>query len=146
MSTADDELVRGAAHGRWIAVALIVAAVVVGAPILYATRNYLDRLTALAKTDPRAAIAGFRTWVLPQLVALFAIGLLGGLWCVPEGIRVCRAARYPLAGAWMLRDTRVRRGAAERGIGVWLLIIGVGLAGVPALALGVALMLLQRYG
>jgi len=112
------------ARAHTLAFASIAIALVVGAPVLYFTRRYLERLTKLASTDPAAAMSGFKTWILPQLVVIAAIGVIAGVWTIREGARVCRRSRE------------------ARRAGIGLVLVGTILATVPALVVAVVLALI----
>src|SRR5262249_7200313 len=111
-------------RARTVALASVAIAFVVGAPVLYFTRRYLDRLTQLARTDPAAATWGFKTYVLPQLVVIAAIRVVAVGWTIREGIRVRR------------------RDLGARGAGIGLVLVGTILITVPTLIVGVMLALL----
>ena len=140
----EPDVVPASRRARVLSVTLGLLAVLVGSPVLYLTRRYLDDLTALAQTDRAAAISGFTIWVLPQLVLVALIGLAAGCWTIREGLRAYRAGRYPRADMWVLHDTPVRRGADARRIGMLFVLTGATLAIVPAFVVAVLAALLWR--
>jgi hypothetical protein len=143
---ADAAIVPASPRARKMAFALFALALLVGGPLLYLTRNELGGLTALARTDRRAALAGFERVVLPQLVAVAAIGVAAGLWTIRQGTRAYRAGQYPLPGMLLLHDTPVRRGRDARRIAVLLTVVGATVALVPTVLVIALLTVLWRYG
>jgi hypothetical protein len=143
---ARNDIVLANPRARFVAIGSIVLGAAVGAPALYAMRAYFDRLAALAKTDAPAAIARFKTWIVPQLVVMVALSTFAGSWMIREGMRAYHAERYPRADMWVLHDTPIRRGSVARWIGIALIAIGTLVAVVPPLIVGVLAMLIWRVG
>jgi hypothetical protein len=120
---------------RRAAIASVAVAAVAGAPLVYFTRRYLAELTTIAERDPAAALAGFRTWVLPQVLVMALVGLSAGMWLAATGLRARRTGRFPQPGAWVLQDTPIRHGASAERIGTVLIAFGTVTAIVPLMLL-----------
>jgi hypothetical protein len=144
--TADpgDNVVRATRGARGAALAVVTVAIVVGGPVIYFTRRYLAELTELADRDPAAALAGFRTWVLPQVLLMALVGLAAGAWLVVAGLRARRTARFPQPGAWVLTDTPVRRGPEAERVGLVLIAAGTVMTMVPVLLLAILAAIASR--
>src|SRR5262249_22164226 len=121
----------------------ILMAVLFGAPVLYFTRSYLDHLTELARTDRAAAISGFTTWVLPQLILIAVIGLAAGGWPIRERLRADRTRRCPPSRMWVVHDPPLRRGGGARRSGILFVLVGATLALFPTLSVAVLVVLLS---
>ena len=131
----EGEIVRadkGAAKRLWLLIAL---AVVLGSVYF----GYLFTEIERASADPEQGMA-----TLMQQLHWMSIGFLGvslalGGYLVSTAVRVLRSGRFPLPGARVVRDTRVRRGGAARWMAVsslLLAVILVLLAFIVFLALG----------
>jgi hypothetical protein len=127
-----DEVVRASPHAKRVALGLVIAAAAIGAPVILLTRRYLDRLLRLAESDRNAAMAGFTTWVVPQLLVMAALAVVAGIWMARMGWQSVLAQRYPLADAWVIHDTPVRRGRSARRVGYWLTATGLLVAAFAA--------------
>jgi hypothetical protein len=103
---------------RWRVLALFAVLIVVLLFALFTVRSYLQKQVALSATDPVTAaenVVGLLWW----LTAAVDAGLLGcTAWFGWLGTQVLRSGQYPPPGAFVLRDTHIRRGAAARCTGV----------------------------
>lgn len=118
--------------------------IIAGSIAVWWLSSYLNDLTALARTDREAAIALFRSRVLPAFVLSVLAAVAGGVFLMRQGIQVVRAREFPTDGMYLVQDTARRRGRVARIIGWLLAITGFLLAAVPLAILAITLWLLRR--
>jgi hypothetical protein len=131
----------GATH-RALTMWVIVA--VAGSVIIWWLTSSLNDLTELARTDHSAAVALFKTRVLPAFVITVLVGVAGGVVLMRQGLQVVRARLFPPDGMLMIRDTPRTHGRAAVTIGWLLAATGFLLAAVPLAMLAIILWLLRR--
>jgi hypothetical protein len=74
---------------RVVLVAWVTAAVA-GSVGVWWLSSYLETLTALAETDRGAALALFRTRVIPALLGLVALAVAAGAFLLRQGLQIAR--------------------------------------------------------
>lgn len=79
-------------------------------------RQYLDAYTDRADAMRRLTVVLAIVGAIAMAVAIHACAL---------GIRTLRSGQWPLASAFVLRDTPIRRGRAARFRGILLIVLGV---------------------
>jgi hypothetical protein len=121
----------------------LVAAIAGTASIWWLTSS-LNELTELARTDRAAAVALFKSRVLPAFILTVLVGVAGGVLLMRQGIQVLRAGEFPPPGMFALHDTPRKTGSGARTIGWLLASTGFLLAAIPLVILGVILWMLQR--
>lgn len=109
----------------------MLVAVALGAAGLLVLQAWLDDVRNMAVADARRILAAAFVWTGAIAVASL-LGLALYLWRI--GARICAAARFPLPGARVVRDTVVLHGGAALRRGRFLQWAGAALA-VCALAL-----------
>lgn len=112
-----------------VAAILLGSAVGLGFVLAFHVLPYVRRYLAGAS---RFEIANHMQNVLFALAALMLLGSLIATW---HGIRLLRAGRWPLPGAFVMKDTRVRRGDAAKALAVTFILLGATQAGLAVLAL-----------
>jgi hypothetical protein len=129
--------------GRRLASIVWLVAAAAGAAIIWWLTSSIDELTELARTDRDAAIALFKSRVLPAFILTVLVGVAGGVLLMRQGIHVLRAGEFPPPGMLTIRDTPRTRGGAATAIGWLLAATGFLLAAIPAVILGVILWILR---
>jgi hypothetical protein len=86
-------------NGRRFAIVLWLAGAIGGSVAIWWLTSYLDTLTELARTDREAALALFRSRVLPALALVVLVGVAAGLVVMRHGLMMYREARARTAGA-----------------------------------------------
>jgi hypothetical protein len=131
----------GATHPALISWILLAIA---GSVVIWWLTSYLNDLTQLARTDHAAAVALFKSRVLPAFVITVAAGVAGGVLLIRQGLQVVRAREFPPDGMLMMRDTPRTHGRGAAAVGWLLAATGFLLAAVPLAMLGIILWLLRR--
>ena len=118
-----------------------IAAATAGSAGVWYLSSYLEGLTSLAQLDPDAALAQFRSRVLPALVLVVAIAVAAGAMLMRQGLhlvnRVQTAEDPP----------NVDRGRGQRSartVGSLLAAAGFVLAAVPLVLLSIVLWYLRK--
>lgn len=130
-----DEVVKADPRARRRALALAAGTLILGLPLVFAAREYFAsfgaQLAAAPSPERLAELVGLAKLLLWSVVLLpwLAVFLV-----VRFGLRVLRAAQYPLPGAVLVRDTRVFRGGRAKAIGLALILAGCVMALVSTLA------------
>lgn len=84
---------------RRAALALWLVGAVGGSIAVWWLTSYLETLTALARTDREAALALFRSRVLPALAVVVFVGVVAGLVVMRHGLLMYRESRGRAVGA-----------------------------------------------
>jgi hypothetical protein len=127
-----------------LALTIWVILALAGTAVIWWLMSYLNDLTELARTDHRAAIALFKSRVLPAFVITVLVGAVGGVLLIRQGLQVVRAREFPPRGMLMIRETPSTYGRGAVAVG-WLLAgMGFLLAAVPLAMLAIILVLLRR--
>ena len=129
---------------RRLASIIWLVAAAAGAAIIWWLTSSLNELTELARTDRDAAIALFKSRVLPAFILTVLVGVAGGVLLMRQGIHVLRAGEFPPPGLLTLRDTPRTRDRVATAIGWLLAAAGFLLAAVPLLILAVILWILRQ--
>jgi hypothetical protein len=116
---------------RFLVVLAFVGAIAVGAAGLVAFEGWLDEVRRLAPADAGRALRTAFAWISGSAIVL---SLLLGLSLLRLGLRIQRAAQFPLPGTRVIRDTTILRGDVARrrgkvflGFGVVLMLCALGL-------------------
>jgi len=112
---------------------LLVVAVVLALAVLAGAQRWMQAHAIVG--SPRDAALQIRQWIgiTATLCGFCLLALAGHAWWLSS--RAQRDARWPLASARVMRDTRVRRGVAVAPIVRWLRIAAVILIVLAALAI-----------
>jgi hypothetical protein len=124
-------------------VALIVSGVA-GTVAVWWLSSYMDSLVELAATDRDAALALFRSRVLPALIVVVLVAVAAGALLLRQGLQVAREGIFPSGSARLIRDTPRRTGGSARLIGMVLAIAGFLLAAVPLVMISLVFWILRR--
>jgi hypothetical protein len=129
--------------GKGQRIALLVCGIVAVAGTfgIWQLKSYLDTLTILARTDPAASIALFRTRVLPALIAVALAALVAGGLLVRHGMRLMRG--QTVLGERGLAATWSDGSGTPRALGMFFTVIGVFTAAVPLALVAVVLWMLR---
>ena len=122
-------------RSRRLALVVWVAGAVAGTIAVWYLSSYLDTLTELGRTDHTAALALFRSRVLPALIVVVLVAVVSGALLLRQGLQVYRTGELPAAGA---------SPPAARAIGVVLAGTGFLLAAVPLAILSLVLWMLRN--
>jgi hypothetical protein len=106
--------------------------------------TFLNDLTELARTDRDAAIAIFKSRVMPAFVFTVLVGVAGGVMLLRQGLQVLRTGEFPPPGMFTVKDTIRTRGRSATVIGWLLAAVGLLLAAVPLAILAIVFWLLRR--
>ena len=85
--------------------------------IWYVTR-VLSAAQAMAVYDPRGAFLAVQRVVIPVVIAGVVLTVAVAVYCLVNGLRIIRAARFPAPGARVIRTTAIRRGPAAQRVGL----------------------------
>ena len=143
MRAVKDDVVPATPGARRAALVVFLVAATSGAFAIYWLTASLNDLTELGRSDPDAALALFKSRVLPAFIVTVLVGVAGGLLLMRQGIRVLRAGEFPPPGMWTLQDTPRQRGRVATTIGWLLSATGFLLAAVPLGVLALVLWLLR---
>lgn len=112
---------------------LLGAAVVLALVALVCAQRWMQAHAIVG--SPREAALQIRQWIgiTATLCGFCLLALAGHAWWLSSRAR--REARWPLAGARVMRDTRVRRGTSVESIVRWLRIATLVLVALAALAI-----------
>lgn len=100
------EVVRATRQGRVALIALL--AIAVALMLSYGAFLLPFVETASSKGNFAEAMASLKlAWA-----ACLLLGILPALFLIKTGLKTLRLGRFPLPGAWVLRDTPVKRGPA----------------------------------
>ena len=106
--------------------------------------SYMDSLVELAATDRDAALALFRSRVVPALVVVVLVAVAAGALLLRQGLLIAREGIFPSGNPRPIRDTTRRTGGSARLIGMVLAIAGFLLATVPLLMISLVFWILRR--
>ncbi len=111
------EIHRADPQLRRMVALLVIAAVVVGAAILWFFRQWLSGLAQLPTSAAYSQLISVLAWCMAlACLSLFVFAVY--LWRL--GARVVSHAQLPIPGARLLRDTPIVRGALAQRRGRWL--------------------------
>ena len=94
--------------------AILVLCVLVSMVAYWFLSLYVEGLKSLVDTDPEVAVKEFRNLVGIIVVVNLIFSLGFGYYFGSQGIRIWRSGRYPLPGARVIKDTKVRVGSQAR--------------------------------
>jgi hypothetical protein len=129
---------------RRLALAVWAAGAVAGTIAVWYLSSYLDTLSELGRTDREAALALFRSRVLPALAVVVLVAVVSGALLLRQGLQIYRTGEFPPSGAALIRTTPKRTGPAARAIGAVLAATGFLLAAVPLAILSLVLWMLRN--
>ena len=129
---------------RRLALAVWAVGAVAGTIAVWYLSSYLDTLSELGRTDRQAALALFRSRVLPALAVVVLVAVISGALLLRQGLQIYRTGEFPPAGGALLGATSARSGTAARAIGAVLAISGFLLAAVPLAILSLVLWMLRN--
>ena len=138
------DTVPATAGAKRLAVIVWLVAVIAGTAIIWWLTSSLNELTELARTDRTAAVALFKSRVLPAFILTVLVGVAGGVLLMRQGIQVLRAGEFPPPGMFTLHDTPRKTGNGARTIGWVLASTGLLLAAIPLVILAVIFWMLRR--
>ena len=113
-------------ENRRVAFAVWFVAATAGTLAVWWLSSYLESLTALARTDRDAAVALFRSRVLPAFAGVMLVAVGSGIFLMRHGYRAARNGTQP------------------RSVGMFLAFAGFLVAVVPLMLLGMVLWMLGR--
>ena len=126
--------------GQRTALIVWILAAAAGSVGVWYLSSYLEGLTSLAQSDPDAALAQFRSRVLPALVLVVAIAVAAGATLMRQGLHlVNRVEEQDLPEIY-----RGRRQQSARTVGSLLAAAGFVLAAVPLVLLSIVLWYLRK--
>ena len=128
---------------RRLALTVWVIGAVAGTIAVWYLSTYLDALTELGRTDRDAALALFRSRVLPALVVVVLVAVVSGALLLRQGLQIYRTGEFPPSGAPFIGATSKKSGPAARAIGAILAATGFLLAAVPLAILSLVLWMLR---
>lgn len=114
-----DDMVRATLHGRVCTAGLVLCLMVLVAFFELFVLPLLNNTFAAA---PSAQDIQTLKWILAGLAAS---GILPALYMIVTGCKARRSGRFPLAGAWVVRDTKIKRGIDAMRIGAFCIASGV---------------------
>jgi hypothetical protein len=129
---------------RRLALAVWAVGAVAGTIAVWYLSSYLETLSELGRTDRDAALALFRSRVLPALAVVVLVAVISGALLLRQGLQIYRTGEFPPAGAALIRPTPARIGSAARAIGAVLAVAGFLLAAVPLAILTLVLWMLRN--
>ncbi|HXW04655.1 MAG TPA: hypothetical protein VD833_05435 [Vicinamibacterales bacterium] len=136
------EILPANPKARRTAILVWAVAAATGSAGVWWLASYLDTLTELARTDRSAALAMFRSRVLPALLLVVAVAVVAGVVLMRHGLEVVRQERFPLDGAHA--DTSPAAGRRARGLGWIVAVAGFLLAAFPLAMLVLVFWLLRQ--
>lgn len=112
---------------------LLAGAIVLAVVVLVGAQRWMQAHAIVGA--PREAAMQIRQWIgiTMTLCGFCLLALAGHAWWLSS--RALRGARWPLAGARVMRDTRVRRGDAVAPIVRWLRVATLAFVALAALAI-----------
>ena len=113
------QIVRADRATRRRAIGWALLAVLAGTACLLFLTSVLAELDGLAEHSPELATARAATILQVALAIGVGFALLAAGWIARLSTRILEAGQYPLPGARLTRDTRLRRGSAARRV-AWL--------------------------
>jgi hypothetical protein len=114
-----EDVVKATLRGRVCTAALVLCLIVL---IAFFQLFVLPLLNNILTENPSAQDIRMLKWIL----AGFAVsGILPALYMIATGWKTRCSARFPLAGAWVLRDTKVKHGADALRIGAFCIASGI---------------------
>ena len=129
---------------RRLALAVWAVGAVAGTIAVWYLSSYLETLSELGRTDRDAALALFRSRVLPALAVVVLVAVISGALLLRQGLQIYRTGEFPPAGAALIRPTPARIGSTARAIGAVLAVAGFLLAAVPLAILTLVLWMLRN--
>ena len=139
-----DDLLPADPKARRLALVVWAVGAVVGTIAVWYLSSYLDTLTELGRTDREAALALFRSRVLPALVVVVLVAVVSGALLLRQGLQIYRTGEFPPSGAALIRGATRKTGPAARAIGALLAGTGFLLAAVPLASLSLVLWMLRK--
>jgi hypothetical protein len=130
-------------RSRRLALIVWAAGAIAGTIAVWYLSTYLDTLTELGRTDRQAALALFRSRVLPALVVVVLVAVVSGTLLLRQGLQIYRTGEFPPSGAGLMGDAPRKTGPAARAIGAVLACTGFLLAAVPLAILSLVLWILR---
>ena len=116
--------------GRGLAIAMWLVTATAGTVAVWRLSAYIETLTALGRTDRGAAMALFKSRVLPAVGAIALLSVIAGTVLARQGVVALRSGRLPQDdGAGVDEEDPSRRGA--RLVGVLFITAGVLMALLP---------------
>jgi hypothetical protein len=106
-----EEVARATRHGRAALIALLAIAVA----LIFSYGAFLLSVVEAAASTGNFAEA--MTSLKLAWAACLVLGILPALFLIMTGWKTLRLGRFPLPGAWVLRDTPVKRGPAAARAG-----------------------------
>lgn len=129
---------------RRLALTVWAVGAVAGTIAVWYLSSYLDTLTQLGRTDRDAALALFRSRVVPALVVVVLVAVVSGTLLLRQGLQIYRTGEFPASGAALIGATPKKTGATARAIGALLAATGFLLAAVPLAILSLVLWMLRN--
>jgi hypothetical protein len=130
-------------RARRVAIAVWAVGAIAGTAAVWFLSSYLETLTELGRTDRDAALALFRSRVLPAFIVVVLVAVVTGALLLRQGLQIYRTGEFPPAGAKLIRPTPRRSGSTARAIGVVLAATGFLLAGIPLAILSIVFWMLR---
>ena len=130
-------------RSRRLALIVWAAGAVAGTVAVWYLSTYLDTLTELGRTDRQAALALFRTRVLPALVVVVLVAVVSGALLLRQGLQIYRTGEFPPSGTGLMGGAPRKSGPGARAIGAVLACTGFLLAAVPLAILSLVLWILR---
>ena len=131
-------------RSRRLALVVWVVGAVAGTIAVWYLSSYLETLTELGRTDRTAALALFRSRVLPALIVVVLVAVVSGALLLRQGLQIYRTGELPSSGAALIGAGPRRTGPAARAIGAVLAGTGFLLAAVPLAILSLVLWMLRN--
>jgi hypothetical protein len=128
MSNGTQDIVKATARGRVLSIAVFVLALAIIALFQFVT---IPVINATLAGNPTPETASTLKWIFAGFAALAVIPSAAMIFI---GRKIVRANQYPLANAWVWRDTPIQRGDRARRMGKLCITSGT-FAGIVCLAL-----------
>lgn len=138
-----DDLVPADPGARRSAFVLWVIGGVLGTVAVWWLSRYVESLTALARSDPDAAMRLFRTRVMPAVAVIVLIAIAAGAWLARYGLLILRSGEFPPQGMRSIAPAARRAGGPARTIGTLLAVAGGLMIVCPLVMVGIMLWLLR---
>jgi hypothetical protein len=129
--TANDnqpDIVRATTRGRILSSAVLVLALGISVLFQFVAMPIIN---ASLNSNPTPALANTLKWIFGGFAAL---AILPSAAMVIIGRKILQAGQYPLPGAWVWRDTIIKRGVRAKQMGKLCVTSGM-FAGLVSLAL-----------
>lgn len=139
-----DDLLPADPRARRVAIVVWAAGAVAGTIAVWVLSSYLETLTELGRTDREAALALFRSRVLPAFIVVALVAVISGALLLRQGLQIYRTGEFPPAGAGLIRPTPRRTSSTARAIGAVLAATGFLLAAIPLAILSVIFWMLRN--